>query len=422
MFIRHCELHHFRSWEQLSLDLHRGITVFVGSNGQGKTNLLEGINLVSTLGSHRVSTTAPLLQQGQQSAQVSTTVVHNNRELTLGVGLASRSSMETTINGSAVPSRNFMGTLTTTLFAPEDLTLVRGEPEQRRRFLDRLLVQRRPLLQPLLRDYDKIIRHRNALLKTARRDPHVLSTLDAWNEQLVQVGSSIIDQRVRLIADLLPRVAEHYATLAPTSRPASLRYVSTVVPPEILEDMGNVVNVGDVGDVCGPQRIEEEFVRRLDEQKERELDRGVTLVGPHRDDMELLLGAQPAKSYASHGESWSFALALSLASYSLMTDEGRAPVLLLDDVFAELDAFRRQALATVAAEAEQTLITAAVGDELPEALAPYTRCIIDSRLIPLTSDTAPSLDTGRGERISFLRTVEYVADSQLRGSEGEAHE
>ena len=369
MFLRHCELHNFRSWDHLSLDLQPGITVFVGANGQGKTNFLEGINYLATLRSHRVSGDGPLIHEGADSAQLVATAVHNRRELTVALDIHTGKTNQATINTSPCRPRDIVGVISTILFAPEDLSLVRGDPAGRRSYLDDLLIQRRPRLRGVTSDYEKILRQRNALLKSASMalrhgyrtsaGASALATLDAWDAQLAHVGAQLVAARFNLLRDIAPLVARNYAELAPHSRPAQLSYTS--IPQITVEDCAASLPLDE-------EYLEAALLAGLAEKRDHEIERGITLAGPHRDDLTLLLGVQPAKGFASHGESWSLALALRLAAYDLLTADGTEPILLLDDVFAELDRYRREALAAVAAKAEQTLITAAVGEDLPAEL------------------------------------------------------
>lgn len=369
MFLRHCELHNFRSWDHLSLDLQPGITVFVGANGQGKTNFLEGINYLATLRSHRVSGDGPLIHEGADSAQLAATAVHNRRELTVALDIHTGKTNQATINTSPCRPRDIVGVISTILFAPEDLSLVRGDPAGRRSYLDDLLIQRRPRLRGITSDYEKILRQRNALLKSASMalrhgyrtsaGASALATLDAWDAQLAHVGAQLVAARLNLLRDIAPLVARDYAELAPHSRPAQLSYTS--IPQITVEDCAASLPLDE-------EYLEAALLAGLAEKRDHEIERGITLAGPHRDDLTLLLGVQPAKGFASHGESWSLALALRLAAYDLLTADGTEPILLLDDVFAELDRYRREALAAVADKAEQTLITAAVGEDLPAEL------------------------------------------------------
>ena len=365
MFVRALTLRDFRSWESFSHDLEPGCTVFLGANGNGKTNLLEALGYLSTLSSHRVSGDAPLLRIGTTKANVGAAVVNSGRELTVDVELNQGATNRARINRSPVRRpREILGILRTVLFAPEDLALVRGDPSERRRFLDELLTSRLPRMAAVRSDYERVLRQRSALLKSANRARTDLSTLDVWDGHLAAHGSELLMQRLRLVHDLLPHVAESYRSIAPESRPAGIRYRCSLgdsLPPEFL-DVTRAVEPDD-RDV-----LEAVFLHELANVRSKEIDRGVCLVGPHRDDLELILGDEPAKSFASHGESWSFALSLRLGSFQLLRSDGTDPVLLLDDVFAELDRRRRTALASVAAGAEQVLITAAVPEDVPAEL------------------------------------------------------
>ncbi|AQA03045.1 DNA replication/repair protein RecF [Mycobacterium sp. MS1601] len=359
MFVRHLGLRDFRSWETVDLDLEPGRTVFIGPNGHGKTNLVEALWYSSTLNSHRVATDAPLIRSGAGRALVSTIVVNEGRELAVDLEIAAGRANKARLNRSPVRSpREVLGVLHAVLFAPEDLALVRGDPSERRRYLDDLATVRRPRIAAVRTDYDKVLKQRTALLKTAtggryRRDSSVLDTLDVWDGHLAAHGAELIAARLQLVAALGPEVEKAYQVLAPPSRPASINYRSSVE---------QVREVGAAEDV---EFLEAALLDALARRRDAELERGVCLVGPHRDDLELWLGEQPAKGYASHGESWSMALALRLASYELLRQESSDPVLLLDDVFAELDNARRRALAAVAASAEQVLVTAAVEEDVP---------------------------------------------------------
>ncbi|WP_067858108.1 DNA replication/repair protein RecF [Nocardia shimofusensis] len=364
MFVRALSLRDFRSWEHVELELSTGRTVFLGANGNGKTNLLEAVGYLATLGSHRVASDAPLIRTGAQRAEVGATVVNAGRELRIDVELKQGSANRAQINRSPVRrTRDILGILHTVLFAPEDLSLVRGDPGERRRFLDELCTARLPRLAGVRSDYDRVLRQRSALLKTAgrHRSSADLSTLDVWDGHLAQHAGVLLAQRLRLVHDLYPYLAEAYRSLAPESRPASIAYRSSYLPAE-FQDPARTPGGADETELV------EIVLRELGAARRKELERGICLVGPHRDDLELMLGDAPAKGFASHGESWSFALALRLASFALLRDTSAEPVLLLDDVFAELDRRRRTALAAVAAGAEQVLITAAVPEDVPAEL------------------------------------------------------
>ena len=354
MYVRHLGLRDFRSWPQADIELEPGRTVFVGPNGYGKTNLIEALWYSATLGSHRVATDAPLVRAGTSRAVVSTIVVNDGRELAVDLEITPGKANKARLNRSPVRSpREVLGVLRAVLFAPEDLALVRGDPGERRRYLDELATVRRPALAAVRADYDRVVRQRTALLKTAAgqrpRDARLLQTLEVWDGHLAEHGARLLAARVALVNELRPEVEKAYQLLAPGSWAADIRYRSSVE-----------------FDACGDgDSFETALLAALAARRDAELDRGVCLVGPHRDDLELVLGDQIAKGFASHGESWSMALSLRLAAYELLRSEGTDPVLLLDDVFAELDTARRRSLAVVAGEAEQVLLTAAVPDDIP---------------------------------------------------------
>lgn len=364
MYVRHLGLRDFRSWAHADLELEPGRTVFVGSNGFGKTNLVEALWFSATLGSHRVGSDTPLIRAGADRAVVSTIVVNEGRECAIDLEIAAGRANKARLNRSPVRStREVIGVLRAVLFAPEDLALVRGDPAERRRYLDDLGTVRRPAVAGVRADYDKVLRQRTALLKSAagmrhRADRGALDTLDVWDSRLAEHGAELMAARIDLVNQLTPEVEKAYQLLAPASRPASIAYRSSL-GAQLAADGG------------GHDRefLEAALLAALAERRDAELERGMCLVGPHRDDLELWLGDQPAKGFASHGESWSFAVALRLAAYELLRADGSEPVLLLDDVFAELDAARRRALATVAEAAEQVLVTAAVVEDIPAGWA-----------------------------------------------------
>ncbi|NAZ81825.1 DNA replication/repair protein RecF [Kineococcus sp. R8] len=372
MHVAHLSLVDYRSYAELELDLGPGTTTFVGLNGQGKTNLVEAIGYVATLSSHRVSGDAPLVRQGAARAVVRAELVRGGRralvELEITPGRANRARL----NSSPVRRpRDVLGTLRTVLFAPEDLALVKGDPDGRRRYLDDLLVTRWPRVAGLRSDYDRVLRQRTALLKSAgaalrsgRGDPHVL---DVWDEQLAATGAELLAARLALLADLREPVAGAYQAVSRGQGDLELTYRSA------LPLLGEGVATTPGGAQPSREELRLALLAATAEQRKAELDRGVCLVGPQRDDLVLTLGGMPAKGYASHGESWSVALGLRLASYRLLLADGASedpggPVLVLDDVFAELDAGRRERLAEVVADAEQVLVTAAVPEDVPDAL------------------------------------------------------
>jgi DNA replication and repair protein RecF len=360
VYVRHLGLRDFRSWAHADLELQPGRTVFVGPNGFGKTNLVEALWYSTTLGSHRVGTDQPLIRAGASRAVVSTIVVNEGRECAIDLEIAVGRANKARLNRSPVRStREVVGVLRAVLFAPEDLALVRGDPADRRRYLDELATVRRPTVAGIRADYEKVLRQRTALLKSVsgaryRGDRGALDTLDVWDSRLAEHGAQLMAARIELVNQLAPEVEKAYQLLAPGSRPASIAYRTSL-------------GAESAGGFEGTDRefLEAALLAALSARRDAELERGMCLVGPHRDDLELRLGDQPAKGFASHGESWSFAVALRLAAYELLRADGGEPVLLLDDVFAELDAARRRALATVAESAEQVLVTAAVLEDIP---------------------------------------------------------
>ncbi|GEL99921.1 DNA replication/repair protein RecF [Cellulomonas terrae] len=378
MYVAHLSLTDFRSYAQVELPLEPGITALVGPNGQGKTNLVEAMGYVATLGSHRVPTDAALVRAGTTRAVVRAKVVRELEpgrprstlvEIEVTPGKANRARVN---GGSPTRARDVLGILRTVLFAPEDLSLVKGDPDGRRRFLDDLLVQLTPRVAGTVADYDRVLRQRSALLKSAavaRRGAGAdLRTLDVWDAKLAQTGAQIIVARRSLVRALAPHVEKAYAQVSAGQGDAIVTYKASLDAVLEIED-----------DTAGVELVEAQLLEAMGRLRSKEIERGVSLVGPHRDDLVLSLGGLPAKGYASHGESWSFALALRLASYELLTrgDEGVGgdwgpdgePVLILDDVFAELDARRRDRLAELVAHARQVLITAAVADDVPAPLA-----------------------------------------------------
>ena len=365
MIVEHLSLKDFRNYAEAELELRRGANVLVGRNGQGKTNLAEAIAYLATLGSHRVSADAPLVREGCSAAFVRARLAHGERRVTLELQVNKQGSNKARIGGSPVKTNELPRYAQVVLFAPEDLQIVRGDPSSRRRFADQLLVQRTPRLAAVLADYDRTLRQRTALLKSARArgmKAQSLPTLDVWDDKLVSLGSEIIDARIRLAQDLAGPVAQAYAAIAGEDHRPELEWALSV--------RGGDPEEGDDHQESGAGSTADLFRAALAEKRSAELDRGLTLVGPHRDDLILRLRGLPVKGYASHGESWSSALSLRLASAELLRAEspGGDPVLILDDVFAELDADRRGRLSDVVSGYEQVIVTAAVAGDIPEVL------------------------------------------------------
>ena len=373
MHVAHLSLADFRSYARAEVPLDPGVSAFVGPNGQGKTNLVEAVGYLATLGSHRVASDAPLVRLGAEHAVVRAQVVQDDRqqlvELEINPGRANRARIN---RSSQVRPRDVLGIVRSVLFAPEDLALVKGDPGERRRFLDELATARAPRLAGVRSDYERVLKQRNTLLKSAalarrhgsraaagpngRSGGADLSTLDVWDQHLARAGAELLAQRLDLVAALQPLTDKAYEQLAPGGGPVGLEYRGSIGEERMAGALGRE-------DLYG------RLLEALGEARRQEIERGVTLVGPHRDDLLLRLGPSPAKGYASHGESWSYALALRLASYELLCADGREPVLVLDDVFAELDVRRRERLAELVAPGEQVLVTAAVHDDVPGVLA-----------------------------------------------------
>jgi DNA replication and repair protein RecF len=395
MYVSHLSLTDFRSYHQVDLTFEPGITALVGPNGQGKTNLVEAIGYVSTFSSHRVPTDAPLVRAGASAAVVRSRVVRaqddgSERALVIDVQLGSGKANRVKLNGSPSRARDVVGALRSVLFAPEDLSLVKGDPDGRRRFVDELAVQVTPRLAGVFSEYDRVVRQRTALLKSAagfrgsRAGNLDVRTLDVWDAKLAELGAQVIVARQAVVSALGPYVAEAYERVSDGQGIASVGYRSSLAA---ALDGVDAVPAGDPAPT-GVRLVEAQMLDALGRVRPKELERGVCLVGPHRDDLVLTLGDLPAKGYASHGESWSFALALRLASYDLLTQGPRPgtdddvaqlwvadsgpdgePVLMLDDVFAELDSTRRARLAEMVAGARQVFVTAAVPGDVPERLA-----------------------------------------------------
>jgi DNA replication and repair protein RecF len=358
MHVTRLHLSDFRSYAAVAVELEPGVVAFVGPNGQGKTNLVEALGYVATLGSHRVATDAPLVRQGAERAVVRVAVVRDGRELVVELEITPGKANRARLNRAPVPRpREVLGALRTVLFAPEDLALVKGDPSDRRAFLDALLVQRAPRYHGVKADYDKALKQRNALLKSAAiaRGGADFRTLDVWDEHLARHGAELLAGRLEAVDALRPLVDKAYDALSSSGGPTGLEYRSSLGP--------------DAPMVADRELLSAALLAEMSAQRSAELDRGISLVGPHRDELVLSIGDFPAKGYASHGESWSLALALRLASHDLLAADGGSPVLVLDDVFAELDASRRTRLAGAVADVEQVLVTAAVADDVPEALS-----------------------------------------------------
>jgi DNA replication and repair protein RecF len=384
VYLEKLSLTDFRSYAQVDLSFEPGVTVLVGYNGIGKTNLMEAIGYLATLSSHRVSSDAPLLRFGTERALIRAKLVRGEQSTVLELEINGSRANRGRINRSnPVRARDILGICQTVLFAPEDLALVKGDPSNRRRFLDELLVSLMPRHSATRTDYDRVLKQRNALLKSGRTGKFTAgheATLDVWDQHMARAGAELLHARLELVERIRPHLREAYAQLTDGSKEADAIYRSTL--QDMMDDDG--ASPGFAAEPAAVERVEdlrelsvedltERYVQAFAASRRKELERGVSLVGPHRDDVELILGEAPAKGYASHGETWSMCLSLRLASYYVMLDDARtggsAPILILDDVFAELDVQRRRKLAAIVSGAEQVLVTAAVDADIPEELA-----------------------------------------------------
>jgi len=377
VFVTHLSLVDFRSYPVADVPLGAGVTVFTGANGQGKTNLVEAVEYLATLGSHRVATEAPLVRHGADKAVVRARVQaapDDARQLLLEVEIIPGRANRASLNRSPLRRpRDLLGALRVVVFAPEDLAIVKGDPAERRRFLDELVTSRWPRLAGVRADYDRVLKQRSTLLKSlSGRGPRPVAaeaegTLSVWDETLARLGAEIVEARLATLADLQPLLQEAYADIAPSRNEASASYHSSALPD---------------GGPLSRDELAAVLVERMQQRRPEEIARGVSLVGPHRDDVTLALSGLPARGYASHGEAWSLALALRLGSLAVLREDGVEPVLVLDDVFAELDETRRERLARLTVTAQQVLITAAVAADVP--------AVVDGRRYTVTAGESPT--------------------------------
>ena len=360
MHVSFLSLTSWRNHTHSQVELVPGVSVFLGPNGQGKTNLIEAIGYLSTLDSHRVSSPQQLIQAGASSALIRAKLLDRDREVRLELQLNRDRPNQAQLAGTPTKPRELTRYCHSVLFAPEDLDIVRGDPGERRRYLDGLLMQLTPRLAGVLADYERVLRQRGQLLKTARGNA-ALSTLEIWNHKLSELGAEIVHARLRLIDALTAPLRAAYRQIVDADHAPGMRLDCSW--SSVLEDspLSAAVSTSD---------IRAQFEQAMALVASRELERGVNLVGPHRDDLHLELNGLPVKGYASHGESWSFVLALKLAAAEVLRADSLVgdPVLILDDVFAELDSARRLRLARAVAAFEQVLITAAVPEDVPAEL------------------------------------------------------
>ncbi len=374
MYVKELSLRDFRSYEQVTVGFDAGVSALIGSNGQGKTNLVEAIAYAATLGSHRVATDAPLIRRGASSAALRVLVSHDDRDVEVQIDVDAQRPNRASLNRSPVKRpRDILGYLRVVVFAPEDLSLVKGDPSDRRHFLDQTLIALSPRLAATRSDLDRVLKQRNALLKTAqhaarRSTAEVMHTLDAWDAQFSRLSAQMVLQRLALIDALLPHAVTHYAMVSDDRGPLAMQYECSLPEPPSQRDEGE---------------WEAAYLAALALRRNDEIERGISLVGPHRDELRLEVRGLPVKGYASHGEAWSAAVTMRLAAFELLRRDraGGDPVLILDDVFAELDAKRRKRLADFAHSAEQTIVTAAVAEDVPEALRATTYQVANGEVL-----------------------------------------
>ena len=347
MLITNLNLNNYRSYTTLDLSLDPGVSIFVGKNGEGKTNIAEAVLYLTFLSSHRASGNTPLIKLGNQSAYIRAKVKYPEREILVELEINANKANRAKVNQNQVRSqKEIFGIVQTIYFSPEDLDIVRGDPSERRRFIDQLLTLRSPRIAGVISDYERAVKQRNSLLKTRAST----DALSPWDKQVAELGGELITLRMLALDELKPIFNQVYKDISDT-KPAEIVYKSSIENPSLNQEENS-----------------EKIMERLVNNRGAELERGLTLTGPHRDDLVLALGDHLVKGYASHGESWSIALSLKLATYNLLKSDGLSPILILDDVFSELDEDRREKLAQIAQGAEQTLITVAVEGDLPDSL------------------------------------------------------
>ena len=347
MLITNLNLTNYRSYSTLDLTLNPGVSIFVGKNGEGKTNIAEAVLYLTFLSSHRATGNTPLIKLGNQSAYIRAKVKYPEREILVELEINIDKANRAKVNQNQVRSqKEIFGIVQAIYFSPEDLDIVRGDPGERRRFIDQLLTLRSPRIAGVISDYERAVKQRNSLLKTRASS----DALNPWDKQVAELGGEIITLRMLALNELKPIFNQVYKDISDT-KPAEIIYKSSIDNPSLSQGENS-----------------EKIMERLVNNRGAELDRGLTLTGPHRDDLLLILGDHAVKGYASHGESWSIALSLKLATYNLLKSDGLSPILILDDVFSELDEERRERLAEIAKSAEQTIITVAVENDLPKSI------------------------------------------------------
>ena len=359
MWVEKLDIQGWRNHHNSTVAFSPGTTLFIGPNGQGKTNIVESLYYLATLGSHRVSTNGALIGDGGEAATIYADLRHGERTVSVGLTLKRKGSTDAVVNGAKAKPSDIPHWVSVVMFAPEDISIVRGEPSARRQFMDQLVVSASPSMSAVYQDFERVLKQRNSLLKSLRstRGSGENSTLEVWNEKFVALGTTIITQRNRYLADVMPLVSSHYSTLANEDE-VGYSYVPSFA------------SCGPDGDYHNSEEVSWALAREIASRRGDEIDRGQTLVGPQRDDVELTIASKPARTHASQGETWSLALSLRLATAAWLRQERSSgdPIIVLDDVFAELDAHRRSKLVSLVADYQQILITSAVEEDVPDAL------------------------------------------------------
>lgn len=360
MWVKSLKLESFRNYANLDVGFSEGMNLLFGDNGNGKTNLAEAIYFLSELQSHRNSDNKTLLQTGHSKAVVVAEVQNQERTLLLGAEINIGTSNKYFINGNQQKrTSEFLGLIKTVIFAPEDLDLIRRDPADRRRFLDQSTSQLKPRLALVKSDYDRVLKQRNALLKSAKGQQNIdLTTLDIWDQQLVKLGTQISLARLELLELIAPLLQRFYASLSGSSEAIGL---------QLELNIGNDES-GEILASANAVELEQMFHEKLKAVRNKEIERGLTLVGPHRDELLISKSGLPTRTHSSQGEAWSLALGLKLAMAELLRQDTLTgdPILILDDVFAVLDSGRRNRLLEFVSDYEQVIITSADRASTPE--------------------------------------------------------
>ncbi len=351
MYLQTLYLKQFRNYQEQRLELHQGKTILVGDNAQGKTNLLEAVGLLSTLKANRARRDRDLIMHGETMSQITSTINRETAPVELAIALRSNGKRTCTINGENSRRQiDFIGILNVVQFSSFDLELVRGSPEQRRNWLDGILVQLEPIYAHILQQYNKVLRQRNALLKEFKKYDQLLnsqkSELALWDAQLATLGTRVTVRRSRALQRLAPIAETWHQIISGKTEELDIKYLPNV---EAMQD--------ETIRECS-QKAGLAFLEKIQSRAIAEHYQGTSLVGPHRDEIAFFLNQQPVRQFGSHGQQRTLVLSLKLAELKLIEEViGTPPVLLLDDVLAELDPKRQNKLFQAILNRFQTLIT-----------------------------------------------------------------